>query len=319
MKKTVDFLQRNMFYIVIVVIGVAYILTGVSMITTSEETLESIIAASGLGIVLGWFISALFGQQAIIDGYMDENLIQALNALGEEIKTIDSHITKLDTFCLKDNELTMIRKRTRILGKVGLTVDVLKDLKEKDIKQYPKRQREAINKAFNIGYGYLTSDYLLADIEEKEEKDDKPVSVQKYSAKENFKGLIVKIGTGIISGVYVIDTFSKVNLSIILWRVFFFALWLLMGYFRYIKDLNFMTKKYRQAIVKKKNDIIRFRNSLTEHPEWYIIEDVKPILKNNEQPIISNFKDKSLTESVEKENDLGIIGEREVLKNKYGY
>jgi hypothetical protein len=320
MKKTVDFLQKNMFYFIIILIGIAYILTGVSMITRSEETVESIIAASGLGIVLGWLISALFGQQAITDGFLDENLINSINALGEEVSTIEPDITKLEVFCEKDNEITMNRKRTRLLGKVGLKVEVLNDISKDKLKKLPKRQRKAINKAFNIGYGYLSTDYLLADIEESEERNDKPVSVQKYSAKENAKGLVVKIFTGLISGIYVIDTFSKVNVSIILWRVFFFALWLLMGYFRYIKDLNFMTKKYRQAIVKKKNDIIRFRNSLTEHPEWYEIkeeikEPITPLIESEKTNIEEN-QDKYLTESIDEVKEVD-SKESEAVLNDY--
>jgi len=67
MKKAIDFLQKNMFFVIIIIIGVAYILTGTSNIIPSGETVGSIVASSGLGTILGWLISAMFGQQSKTD------------------------------------------------------------------------------------------------------------------------------------------------------------------------------------------------------------------------------------------------------------
>ena len=57
-------------------------------------------------------ISSLFGQQAIRDGYNDLDLINAQNSQAKEIESIDKDIDKLDIYCDKENELTIL-ERTR--------------------------------------------------------------------------------------------------------------------------------------------------------------------------------------------------------------
>lgn len=296
MKKAFEFIQKNMFYLVIIIVGLAYILTGMSSISESEETIGSIIATGGLSTILGWIISALFGQQAIIDGFEDEDLINAMNVLGTEIKTIEPDIDKLDIYCDKQNEDDMIRKRTRLLKRVGLDVDLLEHFNRKKLKGLTKRQKKAVKKSLKIGFGYLSSDWLLSDIEEKEEKDNKPVSVNTYTMKKNISNLFTKIFLGIISGMYILEPFANANWNVVIWRLFFFATWLIFGYLRYAADFNFITKNYRKTVIKKKNEIISFRISLTEKKHWYH-EPVKEVVLKQEQTLINENKDKPLTEA----------------------
>lgn len=267
MKKVNNFIQKYMFMIIIAGVGISYILTGSSNIIKTGETLESIIASSVLGTILGWLISSLFGKQAIQDAYNDPDFINAINSLGEEIEKVDDESYKLDIYCDKENEATMIRKRTRILKRANIKY------KHYENNGYPyklsKRQKKAIKKADKIGYGYLSSDWLLSDIEEKEEKDNKPINLTKYQFKKDATNLFTKTIIGLISGLYILEPFTNMNWNIIIWRVFFFALWLIFGYFRYVGDFNFTSKEYRKQVISKTNHIIKFRNSLNNHPDWY--------------------------------------------------
>ena len=45
----------------------------------------------------------MFGQQAIVDAFDHEDIINALNTLAKEIESIDPHIRKFDTFCEYEN------------------------------------------------------------------------------------------------------------------------------------------------------------------------------------------------------------------------
>lgn len=297
MKKVHNFIQKYMFMIIIAGVGISYILTGSSNIIKTGETVESIIASSILGTVLGWLISSLFGKQAIQDAYNDPDFINAINTLGKEIETIDDESYKLDIFCERENEATMIRKRTRILKRANIKYEHYTN------NNYPyklsKYQKKAIRKANRIGYGYLSSDWLLSDIEEKEDKDDKPISIMKYQIKKDVWNLFSKILTGIISGLYILEPFTTMNWNIIIWRIFFFALWLIFGYFRYVGDFNFTSKEYRKQVISKTNYIIKFRNSLKNNPEWYeekeAVEEDKPIS-------IQEEKNNLLTEGEEQSN-----------------
>ena len=299
MKKMVGFLHKNMFLIIIAVVGIAYILTGASSIIQTEETVGAIITSSALGLVLGWLISSLFGQQAIKDGYNDLDFINAQNAQSKEIEKIDKDIDKLDTFCEKENELTMIRKRTRILKRVGIKYSQFEKEEYGEWSALTRRKKRAIRKARDIGYGYLTSDWLLADIDEEEEKNAKRVSVKAYEAKQSISNIITKTFTGVFSGLYVLEPFANFNWSIIIWRVFFFALWLIFGYVRYAVDFNFMTKDYRKSIVSKTNYIIKFQNSLVKHPEWYL--DEQPEIEEDEEEQKAEVQDEHIQPVLSKE------------------
>ncbi len=267
MQKITAFFQKNMFSIIILIIGAAYILTGLSKIAKTEDTIGSIIANGALTTILGWLISAMFGQQAIVDGFAFEDIITALNTLGKEIEAVDPHIRKLDTFCEYENEQKMIRRRTRILGKAGITYAEFEQGLNK--KSLTKRQRKAIKNAQRIGYGYLTSDWLLSDIEEREDKDEKPENVQAYSFKKNISNFITKLITGLLSGLYILEPITKINWNIVVWRLFFFAMWLIFGYVRYGADFNHITKTYRKTIISKTTAIVKFKYSLVENPEIY--------------------------------------------------
>jgi hypothetical protein len=252
-----------------------------------------------LGLVLGWLISSLFGQQAIKDGYNDLDFINAQNAQSKEIEKIDKDIDKLDTFCEKENELTMVRKRTRILKRVGIKYSQFEKEEYGVWSTLTRRKKRAIRKARDIGYGYLTSDWLLADIDEEEEKNAKRVSVKAYEARQSISNIITKTFTGVFSGLYVLEPFANFNWSIIIWRVFFFALWLIFGYVRYAVDFNFMTKDYRKSIVSKTNYIIKFQNSLVKHPEWYL--DEQPEIEEDEEEQKDEVQDEHIQPVLSKE------------------
>lgn len=297
MKKAVDFIQKNLFFLIIATIGIAYILTGTSNIIQTGETVGSIVASSGLGTVLGWLISAMFGQQAIKDGYDDVDVISATEVLADEVEKVEGNISNLDTFCEIDNEAVMVRKRKRILSKAGLTLETLDNSSKDKFKTYSKRQKKAITNALKIGWGYLSAEWLLSDIEEKEDKDsEKPISINKYTSKKNLTNFFTKTITGIVSGLFILEPFAKANWNILIWRVFFFAMWLVFGYVRYITDLNFMTKTYKKTIISKKNSIIRFRESLTNNPEFYGLETPKSIIidPKKEKPLAEEEKEQPL-------------------------
>lgn len=292
--KFTQFLQKNMFPIIIALVGTVYILTGLSRIIRTGDTVGEIIANSALTTILGWFISAMFGQQAIVDAFDHEDIINALNTLAKEIESIDPHIRKLDTFCEYENRQKMIRRRTRILGKAGITYEEF----EKGLvkKQLTKRQWKTVKKAQKIGYGYLTSDWLLSDIEEAEIRDKKPENVQVYSFRKNVYNLITKTVTGILSGIYVLEPLLHgVNWNIVIWRLFFFGMWILFGYVRYGADFNYITKTYRKTIVMKTTAIVKFKCSLVEQPELY---GTIPSPTKDEQPITQPKKDNLLTEEI---------------------
>ena len=234
----------------------------------------------------------MYGQQAIIDGYDDQDVIAAMNTLANQIEKIEPYIDKLEDFCEKENENIMKRKRNRILKRNGLTYEQFENITKETYKKLTRRQKKAIKKAYGIGYGFLSSDWLLSDIEEKEENNEKPVSVNKYVWKKNAYNLITKTITGVLSGYYILEPFAKANWNIIIWRVFFFAIWLLFGYVRYITDFNFMTKVYRKTIVRKTNDLVKFEIKI-KNGEY----DNITIPTKNEQPIINEKKDNLLTES----------------------
>jgi hypothetical protein len=276
-----------MFFIVILLVGVAYILTGASNIIKTEETIGAIVTSSAIGLVLGWLISSLFGQQAIRDGFNDLDLINAQNSQAKEIESIDKDIDKLDIYCDKENEITMVRKRTRILKRVGIKYSQFENEDYGQLK-LTRRRKRAIRKANDIGFGYLTSDWLLADLDEEDERNTKRISIRSYETKQNISNILTKTFTGIFSGLYVLEPFAKFNWAIVIWRLFFFALWIIFGVVRYEVDFGFMTKDYRKSIVNKTNYIIKFKNSLTQHPDWYKINETlekDEVKQEYEQPI----------------------------------
>lgn len=300
-KGLITFFQKYLFYFIILIVGIAYILTGVSNIIKTSDDLQTIISSIALSTILGWLISALFGQQAIIDGYNDNDVVSATNSLGNQVEKIEKDIDKLDTYCDIENEETMIRKRTRILKKVGIEYQEFLAMNKTAYKQLHKRAKKAVNKAYKIGFGFLTTDWLLTDIEQQDEKNYKPVSIQKYSQKKNATNFVGKMLTGIISGLYILEPFVGWQWNIIIWRLFFFALWLIFGYVRYITDFNFVTKEHRKNIIFKTNELVKFEISLRENPNLYkkeVIDQVETIETITAEPeVLKPFENEELETS----------------------
>ena len=228
----------------------------------------------------------MFGQSAIQKGYLDNDFINALNSQSKAIEDIDKDIENLDKFCEIENELSMIRKRTRILKVVGITLEQFNNNDFGNV-VLTKRRKRAIKKAQNIGFGFLTSDWLLADLDDENERNTKRISVKKYVAKEDTKNMLTKVFVGLVGGYYVLDPFSSANWNIIIWRVFFFTIMLIFGYVRYITDYNFITHDYRKMILSKTNYLIKFKTSLENHKDWYIEkipeEALEPIKEQNNE------------------------------------
>jgi hypothetical protein len=256
--KFYNFLKSNIFYIVVLIVGASYVLLGMSNIMKSGKDITTIISDGALTTFLGLLISGLLRQQGIQKGLLSDTFLSALDSLAVEVGKVESNTRKLDEFLEIENKQKMIRKRSRLLDRVGVTYD---DYCKRDYKG-DKAVKKIFKRCDKIKQGYLTSDWLLADVEDEDERNEKKPTITGYVVAENFKGAFTKILTGGISAYYVLEPFANANINTILWRLFFFFLMVLSGVLAYSNAYTFIARLYRQTIVNKRKTLLNFQQWL---------------------------------------------------------
>lgn len=262
-----NWIKKNLFGILIIIAGLVYITYGLATLEKSGKSVIEIIGAGAIATLVGWVINVLWGKIGIKEELNSQEFISTLNEKAKIIDEITNDIGKLFIYCDKKNELSWQRRKVSILRKVGLTIN------DYETKYYDKTDKEimaAIKKANTSYYEDYQFDSLLSDVRSNQDGKKTRVDLKTYQRKVSARKLLTSTLSGVIFGYFVLSMVDGIVWANVIWNTLQIVIFNLMGFFQYLMNRSFVSLDMRNQIIDDTNTLYDFRNSLTQHPEWYI-------------------------------------------------
>lgn len=267
----VNWLKKNIFPIIIALVGVVYITRGIAEIIETGKTVEEIIANGFLATITGWLIATLYGELAIKDGMNSDNFFDTKEEYSKVVEEITNEIGKLHIFCDKKNQLAYERNQARILMKIGLSWN---DFIKGNYDKANKEIRKAIKKARKSYREIYSFDSLLSGCDSEETGIAKRVSLSRYKSKTLSTKFLTSAIMGVVFGYFTLSLANGVNWSNIIWYALQIALFNLAGYLQYLINASFVEIDLRGQIIRDTNVLYEFKNSITKNIDWYKVGEV---------------------------------------------
>jgi len=272
-EKVRKFFTDNLVYLIVILIGIAYILTSFFRIGTTGKTISEIVADAILTYLISTFILMLFRSQGIINGSKDERVIMAEEGLGEDVITINPFIEKLDGWCIKENENDLKAGRVKILANVGLKYSDCYDEdgvakgfnqkmpKEKHLKKDYKIKIKGYETALRYKIKPLTTTDLTTCNAKSTDPHDFGRDKSQYKREENLKSIFSKALTVFVVAYFSISLFN-LDWANVMWKAFQVCTYILMGVIQMFNSYFYMTDEYRNGLIKKRRYLQKFKNYL---------------------------------------------------------
>ena len=119
-EKIREFFRRNVGYIMLFFIALAYVATSLLEISETGKTVIGIIGDGALCFFIGMTLTVGFSLQGIVKGSEDERVKEARKLHAEQVLAIEPYADKLDDWCDFKTAQALRRERTKILASCSM-------------------------------------------------------------------------------------------------------------------------------------------------------------------------------------------------------
>ena len=267
-----DFYRQYISYIAVGLISIIYILTAVLEIDETGKSIQKIIADGVVAFLFGININHLLGVQGLMNGDKNEKVVSTLELYGSTIEEVEPYIEELDGWCEEQNANNLKRQRTKMLSRVGLKYSDCFDEdgtakgfiptygKSKESDKAERKKCKMYKKAVWLKLTELTAGTLTSEGDKPQDIYDFGKTKAQFVTRENSKDIIGKIVCALVFGYYGIALIKDFSWSLLIWTALQVGIFLVMGLIRMFRFYIFVTDEYRGRIIKKIDNLIKFKN-----------------------------------------------------------
>jgi len=270
------FFLNNLGFILVTVVVVVYLFRGLILLDETGKNAQQILIDSAIAWVVGFTIGRMLELQGFLSGDKAENVKRTKELHAQTTISVSKDIEVLDKWCEEQTALALKVARTQILSDAGLKyhtyftddgeiIDEALEIpvSENKIKEERnKAKRKAIHKAVACKITPLTTNSLTTSYQTK--KHD-PYNFGKtkaeYSRKSTIYAAIQKIILGVSFGYYGVKLIEDFSWGLLIYTGIQTAIFLVIGGIALLKAYIFVTEEQREAMIKKINNLEKFRNT----------------------------------------------------------
>lgn len=273
-----EFVGHNMCYLLLFLTCVALFTIRIFVFNVEFKDPLSIITDSIIDMILGFSITTLFGNQGLKNGELSIQYQATLEKYGQALDTITPYIERLSSFCEDKNKTYTEVTQKAYLRSHCISYDKWK-ANTLDYQTLTKKQKKALRVVERRKYSNLTSEWLLSNMQDKMlNYRRKPISKSRHKRNRDVKNLFTKFGFAVVFGCISLQVMSNPSIETIILTVVQLVVWLVLGYFQYLKDFEFIAEDFRGMIIYKINHLLEFNNKIKDNPNAYkdkFIEEVE--------------------------------------------
>lgn len=273
-EKMREFIKQNAGYVIVAFVCVVYVMASFVVIDDTGKSIAQIFASGAIAFALGFFISTMLGLQGMMLGDRDERVKTAAEEHEKLVLRISPSIELLDEWCEKENKENYKLQRTKILSRVGLKYS---DCFDEDgvcidwspsaekLKNKLTRRNELVKlKAYKKAARLKLTELHSGDLTSEGGKQDDPFyfgrTKKQYETQSGVRGLVSKIGTALIFGMYGVNLVESFSYAELIWMSLQVAIFLITGMIKLYNDYNYVINEFRGRIIKKTDNLQKFEN-----------------------------------------------------------
>lgn len=318
-KNIIEFFRDNFQKIILILICVIYVVQGLFKFQKTEATLVEIIGNIALSIFVGLTISLNLRSMGLKSGRNSDVFVASVQTYGEVKDKATPMFDKLPSWCEYKNAQELEFKKKEIIQGAGLNWRGYKlGYYESNNDKMNDVQKKAYDEAKNCRIFKFYSNELLSDLPRidlrtqsrfgKTEKD--------FKKEENLTDFVVKVGIGIICGLYTLTPLingdnSQEIIAGIIWHAIQIILWFSIGILKFADARSFIIDEYRHTHIIQKTELLNeFIVTMQNSP--HVIEEYDEDLEIDEfiEEFLQRRENKNFTEVIE-----NFIGQEEVRLN----
>ena len=265
-----EYIRENLPSIVLIVLCVAWLLTGLVVFRLTGKEKEAFIADTIMLLLLGLSINRLCTIMGIKKGKQTDKYISTTNLHGAKVTEAAKDINALVRWCDKENVENKKEEQTKLLIPLGICYeDFIED--KIDYKKFEKsnkflsyisvnKMKKKIKKIKHIKLKQVSVDALTTTITENTDKFDFGRSEKKYIKSEDRGDIVSKILFYVFLGSLSMDLLINFSYASLILRIVQLVMLLALGAFKYANAYTFIVDEFRAGTIKKINHLDRFLN-----------------------------------------------------------
>ena len=263
-----EYLKENFASIVLILLCIAWLLTGLVVFKLTGKEREAFIADTIMLLLLGLSINKLCSIMGIKKGKQTDKYINTTNLHGAKVTEAAKDINSLVKWCEKENDENKKKKQTKMLIPLGISYeDFIED--KIDYKKYEKankflsiisvnRMKKKIRKIKYIKLKQISVDALTTTMTETMDEFDFGRSEKQYVKSEDRGDLLSKTFIYIFLGSLSMDLLINFSYANLILRIIQLVMLLDIGAFKYANAYTFIVDEFRSGTIKKINHLDRF-------------------------------------------------------------
>ena len=265
-----EYIRENLPSIVLILLCVAWLLTGLVVFRLTGKEKEAFIADTIMLLLLGLSINRLCTIMGIKKGKQTDKYISTTNLHGAKVTEAAKDINALVKWCDKENIENKKEEQTKLLIPLGICYeDFIED--KIDYKKFEKsnkflsyisvnKMKKKIKKIKHIKLKQVSVDALTTTITENTDKFDFGRSEKKYIKSEDRGDIVSKILFYVFLGSLSMDLLINFSYASLILRIVQLVMLLALGAFKYANAYTFIVDEFRAGTIKKINHLDRFLN-----------------------------------------------------------
>lgn len=265
-----EYIRENLPSIVLILLCVAWLLTGLVVFRLTGKEKEAFIADTIMLLLLGLSINRLCTIMGIKKGKQTDKYISTTNLHGAKVTEAAKDINALVRWCDKENVENKKEEQTKLLIPLGICYeDFIED--KIDYKKFEKsnkflsyisvnKMKKKIKKIKHIKLKQVSVDALTTTITENTDKFDFGRSEKKYIKSEDRGDIVSKILFYVFLGSLSMDLLINFSYASLILRIVQLVMLLALGAFKYANAYTFIVDEFRAGTIKKINHLDRFLN-----------------------------------------------------------
>ena len=275
-----SFSINYMFFIIAVIISIAYIATSFLAMGMTGLSAFDILQDGFLFLLLNIVVGNMLAVQGLVKGNKTPEVQDAKQRKKSSKIAIKPYMSDFENFCNKKNFNALKIKREEILSAEGLAYDSYFDElgrpKEQDEfipeswikrvckslfgeKTYEEQRNLARHKAFGMAkktkIKKITPNLIMADGKAKASSHGLDVSTEGYLLQFNTLGVVAKIATVFVFGIYAVDVATNFSWADFIWRSLQVIVIFAFGFLAMHRGYNFMRIRYSDKL-NEQSDIM---------------------------------------------------------------
>lgn len=274
-----DFLKRNVGYLVVALISVAYMATSLIVIDRTGKTIQQILVDGAVSFVLGIFISRVFELQGLINGDNDERTLATARLHSETVIRISPFIENLDAWCEAKNKENLRIQRTKILAREGMAYAEYFDeagcgkgiepnrekLRDRETRNAEKHRIRCYYKALRLHLAELSASLLTSEAVNVDNPYELGRTKTQYERSSSLKDVVSKLMISVIIGYYGVSLLQDMDYAELIWKGFQILMFCGFGVAKMMRAKMFVVDEYRCRVVKKIDNLTMFENYIKEN------------------------------------------------------